>query len=176
MAPTSSQVRFFSSINRRLHLQKRAVLFWGFPSSSKDLEIPNENIFLRNKEGVRPFCSADSIQDISFATELIRMQHWSKLKTHLETTNLTTFLLQLFNSDADPALILRYFYWSMKELRISHSLVLTGRLLDALAAAKEYPKMREFYVCRISLFSSSNKQSVSSVIINMLQEQLICTD
>ncbi|KAL5735862.1 hypothetical protein ACOSQ2_030650 [Xanthoceras sorbifolium] len=65
--------------------------------------------FPRNKLALRPFCSADSTtQNTPTIQELIRKQHWSKLSTHLKTTNPTSLLQQLFDSGADPKLILGF--------------------------------------------------------------------
>ncbi|KAJ6683229.1 hypothetical protein OIU74_021316 [Salix koriyanagi] len=55
-----------------------------------------------------------------------------------------TLLLQLLNSGADPELTLRYFTWSQKEFKLSHSLELTFRILNSLALAKKYSKIRSF--------------------------------
>ncbi|KAJ6397407.1 hypothetical protein OIU77_018425, partial [Salix suchowensis] len=102
-------------------------------------------IFPINKQGKRQF-SALSLDEspTPTITNMISNQHWSKLKAHLQNTDPYTLLLQLLNSGADPELTLRYFTWSQKEFKLSHSLELTFRILNSLALAKKYSKIRSF--------------------------------
>ncbi|KAJ6775556.1 hypothetical protein OIU79_018680 [Salix purpurea] len=102
-------------------------------------------IFPINKQGKRQFSSLSLDESPTpTITNMISNQHWSKLKAHLQNTDPNTLLLQLLNSGADPELTLRYFTWSQKEFKLSHSLELTFRILNSLALAKKYSKIRSF--------------------------------
>ncbi|KAJ6354217.1 hypothetical protein OIU76_003126 [Salix suchowensis] len=102
-------------------------------------------IFPINKQGKRQFSSLSLDESPTpTITNMISNQHWSKLKVHLQNTDPNTLLLQLLNSGADPELTLRYFTWSQKEFKLSHSLELTFRILNSLALAKKYSKIRSF--------------------------------
>ncbi|EEF49960.1 pentatricopeptide repeat-containing protein, putative [Ricinus communis] len=99
-------------------------------------------IFPRNKQPFSRFNS--SCVNIPDVVDLIAKQYWSELKTHLKSTNPIALLHQLLTSGADSDLTLRYFTWSQKELKLSHSLELTFRMLHSLAYAKKYSKIRSF--------------------------------
>ncbi|KAJ6995869.1 hypothetical protein NC653_012673 [Populus alba x Populus x berolinensis] len=102
-------------------------------------------IFPGNKQGKRQFSALSLDESLTpTITNIISNQHWSKLKVHLQNTDPNTLLQQLLNSGADPELILRYFTWSQKEFKLSHSLELTFRILNSLALTKKYSKIRSF--------------------------------
>ncbi|KAH8507198.1 hypothetical protein H0E87_009640 [Populus deltoides] len=102
-------------------------------------------IFPGNKQGKRQFSALSLDESLTpTITNIISNQHWSKLKAHLQNTDPNTLLRQLLNSGADPELILRYFTWSQKEFKLSHSLELTFRILNSLAHTKKYSKIRSF--------------------------------
>ncbi|GAB4835689.1 hypothetical protein Ancab_000599 [Ancistrocladus abbreviatus] len=69
-------------------------------------------------------------------------RRWSELKKVLKDADHIQILQQLFDSNGNPSLILVYFTWLEKDYGVSHSLGQYCRLLNLLANAKLYPKIK----------------------------------
>ncbi|GAB4835687.1 hypothetical protein Ancab_000597 [Ancistrocladus abbreviatus] len=85
--------------------------------------------------------SLDAINICTFS-EIIAKRRWSELKKVQKDANHIQILQQLFDSNANPSLILVYFTWLEKEYGVSHSLGQYCRLLNLLAKARLYPKIK----------------------------------
>ncbi|KAI4331820.1 hypothetical protein L6164_016775 [Bauhinia variegata] len=96
--------------------------------------------------------------------ELIRKQHWSKLKPFLGVTKPVIILEELLNSGVDSEIVLRFFQWSRKELRLSYDLEITSKILHFLVNAKRYSKVRSI----LDDFVKNEKHTVSSIFHTLL--------
>ncbi|GAB4835737.1 hypothetical protein Ancab_000647 [Ancistrocladus abbreviatus] len=67
---------------------------------------------------------------------------WSELKKVQKDADHIQILQQLFDPNGNPSLILVYFTWLEKDYGVSHSLGQYCRLLNLLAKAKLYPKIK----------------------------------
>ncbi|KAL1324401.1 hypothetical protein AAHE18_13G087200 [Arachis hypogaea] len=82
---------------------------------------------------VQSFC-------IKTIAELVSKQHWSELKTRLISTKPAELLDQLLDAGVDSKLVLRFFQWSQRELKLSYGLETTGKVLHSLVKSKCYSK------------------------------------
>ncbi|GAB4835734.1 hypothetical protein Ancab_000644 [Ancistrocladus abbreviatus] len=80
--------------------------------------------------------------NICTISEIIAKRRWSELKKVLKDTDHNQILQQLFDSNGNPSLVLMYFTWLERDYGVSHSLEHSYRLLNLLAKAKLYPKIK----------------------------------
>uniref|UniRef100_A0A9I9CIM8 Pentatricopeptide repeat-containing protein n=1 Tax=Cucumis melo TaxID=3656 RepID=A0A9I9CIM8_CUCME len=117
-------------------------------------------------------CTAPTSNDFDplIISDLISRQRWSILKSHVKFKSPIDFLHQLMCSGAvDPLLVLRYFNWSRRELKVNYSIELICRLLHLLANVKYYPKIR-------SVLDSFVKGETNCSISLIFHSLSVCSD
>ncbi|KAL6132774.1 hypothetical protein ACLB2K_065013 [Fragaria x ananassa] len=124
---------------------------------------------------LRPLCSLACVPGkptseklhLAVVSDLLAKQRWSEVRTYLKDLNFGSVLHRVWDSGADPVLILRYLNSSNKDFNDEYDLGLTFGLLGSLAEAKrkagEYGFRMTVFACNPLLRALVKEGEVGSV-------------